>query len=184
MPDKTRSTDEPPRAASFGRPICLLALGMLVSAGMGAGCGKERFPRDPSMVPIKGVVTIDGDPTQHVKVIFATAEDVKRLRDRLVSFGKSSGTTNEKGEFAITTTYENDGVLPGDYKVIFEWMPPGVPDDLFEDGVPPASAMKRFPPKLTAIHNKYAAMKPGIMSVKVEEGKPQENLKFELTTGK
>ena len=151
-----------------------------------AGCGSgQRFKRDSSLVPVSGTVTIDGEPTSAIWVIFATAENVKKfqLKKTHMLVG-TSGVTNDKGEFSLTTTFANDGIAPGDYTVAFEWMPSGVDADFFSGGPPPAGVLKKYPKKLLPIHEKYSAGKEGNVPITIKAGKAVTDLKFELTTKK
>lgn len=164
------------------RLVHTIALGSLLTLAC-LGCGKDRFPRDKSIVPVGGVVTIDGEPTSFVKVVFATPADVEKFKakEHKILPGLSA-KTNDKGEFAMTTTHAYDGLAPGDYIVSFEWQPDGVGDEFFLEGIPPANIMKLYPPKLAAIHKKYSAGKADTIAVKIEPGKPQKDLKFDLVS--
>ena len=171
----------------FARPLHsqLGKILIVVLAISAAGCSKERYPRNPAIVPVAGVVTLDGEPVQYMKVTLVKPEliaDFKARKMRVVD--GPNGVTNEKGEFAITTTHLNDGIMPGEYKAIFHWLPPGVPEDLFQDGIPAPADLKRFSPKVVPVHQKYSPGGDGIIDVKVEAGKPQKDLKFELTSKK
>ena len=67
------------------------------------GCGHRR----PTTYPVSGVVTLDGKPVSGATVML-----------RPEAGGRPAvGTTNERGEFKLTTFQQNDGALPGKYAV-------------------------------------------------------------------
>jgi hypothetical protein len=76
----------------------MLALTLLA----GAGCGQ-------GLVPVQGVVTVDGLPVVKAMVRFIPAEGSPRL---------AFGVTDNNGHFRLTTYEGSDGVLPGVYKVV------------------------------------------------------------------
>jgi hypothetical protein len=137
------------------------------------------------MVPIAGTVTIDGQPAQFVRVIFAKPKDVAdfKIRKRRVVDGPG-GMTDEQGAFSVTSIHANDGLIPGEYTVIFDWIPQGMDIELFNDNEPTEEQLKGLPKELMSIHNKYAAggTETDKFSFKVEAKKPQKDLKFELTS--
>lgn len=176
------SIDERPSHASnltWTRRLTVMFLLMAFSVG----CSRNRFPRDPNMVPISGVVTVDGEPVQHMKVILANPEHVEQFKmNKRVAIPGPSGMTDEKGAFAITSVHLGDGVLPGEYSVVFDWVPPGS-EELFLDNVPTELQLADFPKKLLPIHEKYFAGGEGVIKgFKVEAKKPQKDVKFDLTT--
>lgn len=65
------------------------------------GCG-------PSLVPVRGVVTLDGEPVADAAVSFI----------RQPTGENAIGMTNEEGEFSLKTTKLGDGVLPGEHVVV------------------------------------------------------------------
>jgi hypothetical protein len=73
----------------------------LVAAGV--GCGGAGKP-----VPVRGTVLLDGQPLSGATVTFMPMENVGR---------SASGMTVEDGSFRLTTFNQNDGALPGEYKV-------------------------------------------------------------------
>ena len=184
MSQQNFSIDQRHSTTIFARQIRGLMLFGVVIAIFVAGCSKERFPRDPNMVPISGTVTIDGEPTPNVRVIFAKPQDVAdfKVRKRRVLDG-FGGVTDEKGAFSATSVHKNDGLLPGDYTVVFGWNPSGMDPELFFDGnVPTKEQLKGLPPKLMQFHDKYCGKGSGSIDFKVEAGKPQKDVKFDLTT--
>ena len=181
MVQKVSSIDRCFRRAGIAVSTCSIALTVFMFSA--SGCSKNRFPRDPNLVPISGVVTIDGEPTKSIRVILAQAKDVEQAKNgRRAMVDGPSGVTDEKGAFSITTVYLNDGAAPGDYIVVFDWMPPGVDKEFFIDGIPSAEALKGVPPKVVPIHNKYSAVGTEKTEIKVEAKTPQKDLKYDLSS--
>jgi hypothetical protein len=71
----------------------------------GAGCGSSSR----KLVPVEGIVTLEGEPLGGATVSFVP-----------VSGGglPASGRTSADGTFHLTTYSADDGALPGDYKVL------------------------------------------------------------------
>src|SRR5262245_39083868 len=72
------------------------------------GCGSSGPAR------VRGVVKLDGEPVAGAAVTFVAQDPGGR---------HAYGSTNENGEFELSTTKPGDGVLPGKYKVVIQ--PPG-----------------------------------------------------------
>jgi len=66
------------------------------------GCGK-------GVVPVAGVVTLDGQPVPAATVLFMPEEGNGRA---------ASALTDDEGNFRLTTYVEGDGALPGQYHVV------------------------------------------------------------------
>ncbi len=82
--------------------VCLPALLML--SVVLAGCGGSGFPKT---YKVSGTVKQGGKPVDGALVTFLSTEG-----------GKSAvGSTNDKGEFKLSTFGPGDGALPGAYKV-------------------------------------------------------------------
>jgi hypothetical protein len=75
---------------------------LLVPLVVLAGCG-----RGPVMVPVSGVVTLDGAPVADANVMFAPRGDGR----------PAEGKTDAAGKFSLTTEKPNDGAMEGDYEV-------------------------------------------------------------------
>lgn len=80
-----------------------------------AGCG-------PRPVPVKGVVTYEGQALPHAFVLFIPQEAGGR---------DAHGVTNAQGVFHLSTFGSNDGALAGLYKVTVQYsepvaVPPGL----------------------------------------------------------
>jgi hypothetical protein len=85
------------------RVLSAAALGLIILAPL-SGCGAGRH----KTVPVEGQVlwSKDGKPVEGATVTFEA--------DNLPS---ASGITNSEGKFKLTTYTNNDGAVPGDYKV-------------------------------------------------------------------
>lgn len=68
-----------------------------------AGCGSNL----PPVVPVSGVVTLDGQPLADAAIAFMPVDGGR--------FGY--GSTNEKGEFQIGTFTDSDGALVGVHRI-------------------------------------------------------------------
>jgi hypothetical protein len=86
-----------------------LAVGLLVSTVLAAGCGKEREPYKAELVAVTGVVKLGDKPLDNATVTFTPTGKTK-------GFG-ASGKTDANGSYSLTTPMGNAGVLPGEYKV-------------------------------------------------------------------
>lgn len=80
----------------------------LVGAGL-VGCSKARIK---GLVPVEGVVTLNGEPVSGATVMFAPKKhDPSRPK------GSAQAVTDASGKFKMTTLDPGDGVFPGDYYV-------------------------------------------------------------------
>jgi hypothetical protein len=61
------------------------------------------------LVPVKGVVTVDGKPLAKATVRFLPVAGNSRL---------AFGVTDGEGSFELTTEEPGDGIWPGEYKVV------------------------------------------------------------------
>lgn len=66
------------------------------------GCGDSRTS------PVKGVVLLDGRPLANASVQFVPDGSGR----------DATGTTNDQGEFVMSTFDPRDGVAPGTYKIV------------------------------------------------------------------
>jgi hypothetical protein len=81
-----------------------LALGLLVAAGCG-GSGTEN----PATYPVSGTVTLDGKAVAGATVTFVPEGG---------SGGHpAGGTTDQSGQYTLTTFAGGDGAVPGKYQV-------------------------------------------------------------------
>jgi hypothetical protein len=80
-------------------PCCVLILSVVACVGCGKG-----------LVDVNARVTLDGKPLEGAAVSLISAG---QTRNRI-----ASGITNAEGRVHFTTFQPNDGVLPGEYKVV------------------------------------------------------------------
>ncbi|MEW4527933.1 carboxypeptidase-like regulatory domain-containing protein [Maioricimonas sp. JC845] len=84
------------------------SVGLLIALLLFCGCGGDGRP---SLVPVEGTVTLDGEPLADAQIVFQVVEvegDYKR---------PSSGTTDASGKFSIGTYGKDDGLPIGKYNV-------------------------------------------------------------------
>jgi predicted small lipoprotein YifL len=88
------------------RPLALVAAaGSLVGF---LGCG----PKGPVVVPVSGVVTLDGRPVEKASVVFMPADGQPQ---------PATGVTDAAGKFSLVTVIgpnDHAGALPGNYRVV------------------------------------------------------------------
>ena len=92
----------------FGVLAALVVLG-------GFGCSSRDRP-----LKVEGVVTLDGAPVEGAIVSFLPQEGPGRF---------AQATTAKNGSFRLTTYKQDDGALPGDYKVTVTLIPADDEDD-------------------------------------------------------
>ena len=103
------------------RQRMLLGIALLGCTTFGAGCGGETLPK---RAPVAGRVVYRGQPVKHATVCF--------MRGGAARW--SIGTTNDNGEFTLTTYEAGDGAMLGENAVsVTEGTdaaeaPPGPPD--------------------------------------------------------
>jgi len=84
-----------------------LALAVLCPVALAWGCGK---PVDPSLVPVSGTVTVDGQPLANATVTFIP-------KDGTPGFG-GTGKTDVTGKYTLAGSRDNvPGIPPGEYRV-------------------------------------------------------------------
>lgn len=88
----------------FGRfaPRLLLAVSWFVAVG----CAPEGLP---DVVPIRGVVTLDGQPLPSGEVRYMPTDSAGR---------QARGRIDSRGRFELSTLRPDDGALPGEYKIV------------------------------------------------------------------
>lgn len=93
-------------------------------------------------VKVDGVVTLDGKPLANATVTFHSADGKGRT---------AIGTTDAQGAFTLTSYSADDGIVPGDYKVVvFASGNAGAGDKLNMDG-----ARRQEELKTAIIHANY-----------------------------
>lgn len=83
--------------------VVIRILSVLVASLSFAGCGADG----PEMVPVKGVVHLDGQPIEGASVTFIPTEGGR----------PATGKTDETGQFELTTITTGDGAIVGDHQV-------------------------------------------------------------------
>jgi hypothetical protein len=83
-----------------------LGVGLLLLAAL-TGCGD---PNQPKLVPVKGVVTLDGQPLSGAVVTF--------MPGATTPAGGGSGRTGKDGSYKLTFLRGGTGVPSGEYKVV------------------------------------------------------------------
>jgi len=117
--------------AVVGRRLALAVLGTVAVL-----CGCDRSA-DPSLVPVTGTVTADGQPLAGARVTFIP-------KDGTPGFG-GTGKTDGSGNYMLAGSRDNAaGIPPGEYRVAISkrLMPDGsdVPDN---DNTPPMMSPAR-----------------------------------------
>jgi hypothetical protein len=114
------------------RKLLLAALALLP---MFFGCGGPSV----DVVPVSGLVKINGEPTEGVGVVFQPVTTGQNATEA----PQSSGVTDASGRFVLSISItEQKGALPGRHRVMF--MAGVYPKDA-PDGAPPA--YEPIPPK-------------------------------------
>lgn len=98
---------QPGRLTRFMALMGLLAL---------VGCGSDpHVANRPDVVPVTGVVTLDGAPVEGATVTFVNTAGM--APGEQVTGRSSVGRTDESGRFELTTFESGDGAVPGGYTV-------------------------------------------------------------------
>jgi hypothetical protein len=139
------------------RALCLL---LLVFA---LGCGSRTSP-------VAGVVLLDGQPLVNASIQFVPDGSGR----------DATGTTNERGEFAMSTFEPRDGVVPGSYKVVIS--PPLGEADATQyqsagDAMSAAATKPRPAPKST-FPQQYTSAGQTPLTQQVPIGKPKLTLEL------
>lgn len=140
-------------------------LGIMLSLATLAGCGGQRsVPGRPKTVPVKVTVTYHGAPVAEATVQF--------LPDG--SGNAATGITDAQGIARLTTFEQNDGAVPGSYRVtVRKSIQVGGASANDPDAPPvPASYREELP-------TKYASPETSGLTVQVSDS--QREFTFELT---
>lgn len=77
---------------------------MFVTSLMALGCGSESYP-------VTGTVTFeDGEPVEGARIVFRTRYDGQHMT--------AFATSDENGQYSLTTWQTDDGAVPGEHVVI------------------------------------------------------------------
>lgn len=93
----------------------LMTLLSLTAAGCGPSGPEPVNPKQ--VVPVSGIVHVDGEPQPGVKVRLVPIPLPPGGRVTLPTIGR----TDEEGNFQLTTYYQNDGAPIGEFGMLFEW---------------------------------------------------------------
>lgn len=145
------------RIVSLG--LVSLVVASIVMAG---GCGKRRGNR-PQTFPVKGVVTMGGEPLAGATVMF----------NPVASGGSGAiALTDEQGRYKLTTFDSGDGAVAGEYRVAFvKTIYPK------QEGVDPMVAMSGDPKNVLPL--KFADSASSGFTATVVEG-PDNTFDFSL----
>jgi hypothetical protein len=112
-------------------PRSVASAAIYVLAALLAGCGGSRTS------PVEGVVLLDGQP-----LVGASVQFVPQGTGR-----DATGQTDAGGKFTMSTFKPQDGVLPGEYKVVIS-PPLGTPDrTAYASAEEAMAAAAKAPPK-------------------------------------
>lgn len=85
----------------MARPASLLSLFVIMMCLNGCG------PSGPVVIPVSGVITLDGKPVENAAVMFVSASGGR----------PAAGSTNANGEYKLTTFADDDGCVLGKHRV-------------------------------------------------------------------
>jgi hypothetical protein len=138
--------------------------GLLLLIGA-AGCGNSRTS------PVEGVVFLDGQPLANASVHFVPNETGR----------DATGTTNERGEFVMSTFNPRDGVVPGSYKVVISPAVGEADTRRYESAADAmAAASQATPAPKSTFPQKYTLASETPLTQEVPIGK--DKLRLELTS--
>lgn len=149
------------RTPQFGFAAAWLAL---LLSGCGGG-GKPAKSYSGSLVPIKGVVTLDGEPVADASVVFVFDGTAPS------GFLSSSGKTDSSGKYQLKTGGQA-GTPPGRYRVSIEKWATANGEPIVDDpanGMDMAQSMTSGALK-QLIPAKYNDTTKGKLTVEVSEG--------------
>jgi hypothetical protein len=139
---------------------------------LGSGCG--GVTNRPKPVAAEGVLTFeDGKPVAEATIVFLP-DDTKSP--------KASGLTGKDGSFSLTTYNQNDGAVPGDYKIIVTKS--NFVEDAPKEGGDRIKRMKEYfekskqPKEKGVVPAVYGNPKTSPLKWRVESGGTKINLKL------
>jgi hypothetical protein len=133
----------------------------------GSGCSGK------GPVKVNGSVTLDGKPLSNATVTFIPEQGAGR---------NATGTTDQSGNFRLTTLKPDDGAMPGDYKVTVQQVegaeaPPAADMKTAMEGY--QKAVAKFKPKASIIPAKYSD--PGKTTLR-QKVPAEGSVKLDLTS--
>ena len=112
-----------------------LLLGFALVFGLGCGSGK--------FAPVSGTVTMNGKPLAGALVIFSPI-----AKEGSIDAGPgSSGKTNDKGEYTLTSDTGRTGALVGKHRVSISLMNQGTGESESDDRRRPGQLVNQVPVK-------------------------------------
>jgi hypothetical protein len=138
-------------------------LGLLAAALLLAASCSKSDPNRKETFPVTGELYVDGKPAALVQVAMHDQAGVDKNQPTF-----SSTMTGEDGKFALSTYEEGDGAPAGNYVLTFAWQEFNV-----------FSRSYAGPDRLKG---KYSDPKKTDIKVTVEQGKPTDLGRIELTT--
>lgn len=105
----------------------VIAWMFLAMAVVSSGCGENGI----KLMPVSGIVTLDGSPLAHANINFRDAEGTGRRG--------AAARTNKNGYYSLRYSELRDGIEPGKYKVSITMLSPELPAGLSgsKEKVPP-----------------------------------------------
>ncbi|WP_437190920.1 carboxypeptidase-like regulatory domain-containing protein [Planctomicrobium sp. SH527] len=118
--------------------VCFVSVSLL--AGCGGGGSKDKWEKQrPSVYPVTGVVTLNGEKLEGAVVTFRPKNGTDA----------ATGKTDSDGRFRLTTFDSNDGATAGEFTVTVSLYEEVIPPEGYNaDTSPPLPAPKLLtPPK-------------------------------------
>ena len=111
-----------------------------------SGCGSAETDR-PTTYPVTGIVRYNGQPLAGAYVTFESTGAEAQT---------AYGTTNEQGEFTLTTSESGDGAVPGPHRVIVQKLEAAAAGT--SGDVPPGGPTAPPPKPKSLIPERYASV--------------------------
>lgn len=119
---------------------CMMALGLVAGVAV-AGCSRTPASSRPQTVPVKGKITLAGQPLAKATVSFQPDG----------TGNGATGITDDGGNYVLSTFAAKDGAVPGKYKITvtkFEEATSGSSVDVNDPGyAPPTEGATAAKPK-------------------------------------
>ncbi|TWT31813.1 hypothetical protein [Blastopirellula retiformator] len=87
---------------------------LLLAAGPLLGCGKQPYDDGLTKHQVTGVVTVNGQPLDHVIVRFQSTDSTVTG-----NAAQPVGFTDSAGKYAMSTSGDKDGAVAGEYVLMF-----------------------------------------------------------------
>lgn len=137
------------RLAVRGFAVCAVALGLV-------GCGRDTFP----LVPVQGVVTLDGQPVEGARVSF--------IPERAFTAG---GVTDTSGRFTLMCRGRR-GCPPGRSQVLVSKQMLSLPEGVAADDRAAIEALPAGPQYIAVVPSQYGDPRRSEIIVDVHRGMP------------